>query len=72
MFPTQTSRDIGMVNGVSDATGSCMKNQLVEKVQEQGGVFSDSVTTQSTFTAFKTHLEYIFTTEVIYRGYRQT
>ena len=22
MFPTKTSRDVGMVNGVSDATGS--------------------------------------------------
>ena len=67
MFPTKTSRDIGMVNGVSDASGS-MENQLVEKVQEQGDVFRDSVTTQSSFTAFKTHFEYSFTTEVIYRG----
>ena len=25
MFPTKTSRDVGMVDGVSDATGSCME-----------------------------------------------
>ena len=31
MFPTKTSRGVGMVDGVSDATGSCMENQLVEK-----------------------------------------
>ena len=30
------------------------KNQLVERVQEQGGVFHASVTTRSTFAAFKT------------------
>ena len=36
------------------------KNQLVEKVQEQGGVFRDSVTTRSTFAAFKTHFGYTF------------
>ncbi len=50
-----------MVDGVSDATGGCMENQLVEKVQEQGGLFRDSVTTQSTFAAFKTHFGYSFT-----------
>ena len=38
MFPTKTSRDVGMVDGVSDATGSNMKNKVVKKVQEQGGV----------------------------------
>ena len=43
MFPTKTSRDVGMVDSVSDATGSCMENQLVEKVQEQGGVYRDIV-----------------------------
>ena len=37
------------------------KNQLVEKVQEQGGVFCVCVTTRSTFTAFKTHSGYTFT-----------
>ena len=35
MFPTKTSRDVGMVSGVTVATGSCMENQLVENVQEQ-------------------------------------
>ena len=25
MFPSKTSRDVGMVDGVSDATGSCME-----------------------------------------------
>ena len=25
MFPTKTSRDVGMVDDVSDATGSCME-----------------------------------------------
>ena len=54
MFLSKTIRDVGMVDSVSDATGSCMENQLVENVQEQGGLFSDSVTTRSTFTAFKT------------------
>ena len=34
------------------------RNQLVEKVQEQGGLFRDSVTT---FAAFKTHFGYTFT-----------
>ena len=38
-----------------------LKNQLVDKVQEQGGVFRDSVTTRSTFAAFKTHFGYTFT-----------
>ena len=59
MFPTKTSWD-KTVDGVSDALVAAWKNQLVEKVQEQG-VFSDSVTTQSTFAAFKTHFGYIFT-----------
>ena len=53
MFPTKTSRDVGMVDGVSDATGSCMEKPTGENVQEQGGVFCDSVTTQSTFAAFQ-------------------
>ena len=50
-----------MGNDVSDATGSSMEKPTVEKVQEQGGVFCDSVTTQSTFAAFKTHSGYTFT-----------
>ena len=50
-----------MVDGVSDATGGCMENQLVEKVQEQGGLFRVSVTTRSIFAAFKTHFGYTFT-----------
>ena len=37
------------------------KDQLVEKAQEQGGIFSDSVATQSTFAAFKTYFGYTFT-----------
>ena len=37
------------------------KKQLIEKVQEQGGVFHNSVTNQSTFAAFKTHFGYTFT-----------
>ena len=41
-----------MVDCVSDA--AAQKKQLVEKVQEQGGVFRDIVATWSTFT-FKTH-----------------
>ena len=36
------------------------KKQVVEKVQEQGGVFRDSATTHSTVAAFKTHFEYTF------------
>ena len=40
---------------VSVVSGSCMENQLAEKVNEQGGVFCDMVTTQSTFASFKTH-----------------
>ena len=40
MFPTKTSRDVGMVDGISDATGSCMqKDNWWKIVQEQGGVF---------------------------------
>ena len=58
MFPTKTSRDVGMVDGVSDATGSCMEKQLVEKGQEQGGVYRDIVPTWSTFAGFKTHTLY--------------
>ena len=34
MFPIKTSRDVGMVDDVSDATGSSMEKQLVEKIQE--------------------------------------
>ena len=37
-----------------------LKNQLVEKVQEQSDVFHDSVTIRSTFAAFKTHFGYTF------------
>ena len=37
------------------------KDELVGKVQEQGDVFSDNVTTQSIFAAFKTHFGYTFT-----------
>ena len=36
------------------------RNQLVEKAQEQGGVFCDSEITQSIFAAFKTHFGYTF------------
>ena len=50
-----------MVHCVSEANGSCMENQPVEKVQEQVGVFRDSVTTWSIFIAFKTHFGYTFT-----------
>ena len=31
MFPTKTSRDVGMVDGVSDATGRSMKKQTGRK-----------------------------------------
>ena len=31
MLSTKTSRDVGMVDGVCNTTGSCMENQLVEK-----------------------------------------
>ena len=31
MFATKTSRDVGMVDGVSDATGSSMKKQTDQK-----------------------------------------
>ena len=49
MFPTKTSRDVGMVDGVSDATGSSMEKPTGgKKIQEQG-VFHDIVPTQSTF-----------------------
>ena len=37
------------------------KQLTVKKVQKQEGVFRDSVTTQSTFAAFKTHYGYTFT-----------
>ena len=36
MFPTKTSRDVGIVDGVSDATGSSMEKPTGGKVQEQG------------------------------------
>ena len=39
----KTRRDVGMVDSLSDATGSAWKNQLVENVQEEG-VYSYSVT----------------------------
>ncbi len=41
MFPSKTSRDVGMVDGVSDATGSCMEKPTGGKVQEQGGLICD-------------------------------
>ena len=45
-----------MVDCVSDATGSCMeKPTRVEKVQEQGGVYCDTVPTWSTLASFKAH-----------------
>ena len=31
-FPTKTRGDVGMVHCVSEANGSCIENQLVEKV----------------------------------------
>jgi len=31
MFPSKTSRDVGMVDGVSDATGSCMEKPTGRK-----------------------------------------
>ena len=62
MFPTKkTSRDVGVVGGVPNATGSCMEKSTGGKVQEQGRVFHDSVTTQSTLAAFKTHFGYTST-----------
>ena len=33
MFPTKTSRDVGMVDGVSDATGSSMKKYFELKTR---------------------------------------
>ena len=51
MFRTKTSGDAEMVGCVSDVTGSCIENQLVEKVQEQGGVFRNI----TTFAGLKTH-----------------
>ena len=36
------------------------ENQLVEKVQEQGGVHRHIVPIQSTFAGFKTHFGYTF------------
>ena len=37
------------------------KNHLVQRVQEQGGVYHDIVPTWSTFAGFKTHFGYAFT-----------
>ena len=59
MFPTETSSNVEMVGCVSEATGSCMEKLTAGKVQEQGGVFHDSVTTRSTFAGFKTHTLYM-------------
>ena len=59
MFPTKTSRDVRMVDGVSDATGRSKTNWWKKSRNKE--VFRDSVTTQSTFAAFKTHFGYIFT-----------
>ena len=56
MLPTKTGRDVGMVDGVYDATGRCMEKPTGGKIQEQGGVFHDSVTSQSTFAAFQNTL----------------
>ena len=48
---------------MSEAADSSMEKPLAEKVQEQGCVFRDIVTTQSTFTDLKTHMYfgYVFT-----------
>ena len=46
MFPTETSRDVGMVDYVSDATGSSMEKPTGGKSPGKGGVFYDSVTTR--------------------------
>ena len=45
-----------MVDSVSDATGSSMERLTGAEVQEQGGVFRDSVTTWLTFAGFKTYV----------------
>ena len=44
--PTKTIIYVGMVHCVAEIMGSCMENQLVGKIQEQGGVFYDIITTQ--------------------------
>ena len=63
-FLPPTGADIGLTLGQLALWGGyilSMEKPTGGKVQEQGGVFSDSVTTQSTFTAFKTHFGYTFT-----------
>ena len=49
MFPTTISRDVGMVDGVSDATGSSMEKPTGGKKSRNKEVYRDSVTTRSTF-----------------------
>ena len=46
LFPTKTSSDAGMVDCVSDATGSCMEKTTGKKGQEQGVVFRNVTTCQ--------------------------
>ena len=43
MFPTKTSRDVGMVDGVSDATGSSMEEPTGENSPGTRYVYSVSV-----------------------------
>ena len=68
----KNKHNVGMVQCVSKYAYSCMKNQLVKKLSEQGGAFLDiathiqfpqvdirvSVATQSTFAAVKTHFHH--------------
>ena len=62
MLPTETSRDVGMVDGASDATGSSMEKQTGGNVQEQVYSVTVQLTIWSTVTVFKTHFRYTFAT----------
>ena len=64
MFPTKTGRDVGMVDGVSDATGSCMEKTTGEKSPGTRRCIPwqcNNPVTQLTFAAFRTHFGYTFT-----------
>ena len=57
MFPTKTSRVVGMVVCVCKATGSCMVKPTGGNIQELGGAFRNIVATQSTFAASRHTLD---------------
>ena len=68
MFPTKTSRDVGMVDGASDATGSSMEKPTGGKSPETRCI-PCQCNNPANIAAFETHFGYTFTSPCFFTFY---